>query len=113
MSPTINAMKTIFAVLFILCAVTAFGQTAAVLSNQAQMMVMPDHPVHAGPHAMAPEQSLVGGSAYSYAQGEMPLWELGPFTQPVALGDVAREYRKEKAAQPRKKAVIVFEKQGR
>jgi hypothetical protein len=61
-------------------------------------------------HAMATESPLVGGGSYTYAQGERPLWEFGPVSEPTPLGDVARAYRKEKLAA--KKAEIVFEKQG-
>jgi len=61
---------------------------------------------------MATETPLVGDSpnAYTYAQGERPLWEFGPVSPPVPLGDVARAYRKEKLTA--KKAEIIFEKQG-
>ena len=61
---------------------------------------------------MASERPLVGGApdAYAYAHGERPLWEFGPVSQPVSLGDVARACRKEKATA--KKAERVFEKQG-
>jgi hypothetical protein len=107
-------MKTIFVVSLVLFAATAFAQTAAVLPNQAQILELPDHPQHAAPHAMATEQPIVGGSSdtYSYAQGEQPLWEFGPISQPVPLGDVARAYRKEKDKANAPKAEFVFEKQG-
>ncbi len=105
-------MKTTLFVLFLLCAAAALGQTAAVLPNQPQLIQVPDHPAHAVQHEMATEHPLVGGSAntYTYAQGERPLWEFGPESQPVPLGDVARAYRKEKLSA--KKAEFVFEKQG-
>jgi hypothetical protein len=105
-------MKTALFVLLILCTASALGQTASSISGQASMLVMPDHPQHAEPHAMACEHPLVGGMSdtYTYAQGERPLWEFGPVSQPVPLGDVARAYRKEKSAV--KKAEFVFEKQG-
>jgi hypothetical protein len=106
-------MKITLFVLFIACASVAWGQLGAgVLSNQAQILQLPEHPEHATVHAMAPEQSLVGGSpsTYTYAQGERPLWEFGPVSDPVPLGDVARAYRKEKLTA--KKAEIIFEKQG-
>lgn len=61
-------------------------------------------------HSLATEHSLVGGGTYAYAQGERPLWEFGPFSQPVPLGDVAREVRKQKLTA--KKAELVLEKQG-
>jgi len=104
----LNAMKITLFVLFIFCTAGAFGQ--AVLSNQPQVMQSPSHPLHAAVHAMATESPLVGGEGYTYAQGERPLWEFGPVSQPTPLGDVARAYRKEKLAA--RKAEIVFEKQG-
>jgi hypothetical protein len=114
---TVNAsttMKTTILVLLILCAATAFGQTsAAVLSNQPQVIRMVDHPMQADLHPMATEHSLIGGgpSTYTYAQGERPLWEFGPVSAPpMPLGDVARAYRKEK--ETARKAEFVFEKQG-
>jgi hypothetical protein len=105
-------MKTAFVVLVILCSAAAFGQSA--LSNEPQVIRIPDHPLHADVRAMASEHPLVGGgpSTYTYAQGERPLWEFGPVSdfRPTPLGDVARAFRKEKQAA--KKAEIVFEKQG-
>ena len=90
-------MKTTIFVLALalcfLCATAAFGQTASVLTNNPQQLVVPDHPLHASEHAMAQESSLLGSSAYSYAQGERPLWEFGSVKQEVSLGEVARAYR--------------------
>ena len=105
-------MKTTLFVLFILCSAAALGQTAPVLVNNVQMLAVPEHPAHASQHEMATEQPLVGGAlnTYTYAQGERPLWEFGPVSEPVPLGDVARAYRKEKLTT--KKAGFVFEKQG-
>jgi hypothetical protein len=104
-------MKTTFVILIVLCAGAAFGQTAALISNQQSIISIPDHPQQAQQHAMAIEHPLVGGSdTYSYAKGERPLWEFGPVSEPVPLGDVARANRREKLAA--KKAQIVLEKQG-
>jgi hypothetical protein len=105
-------MKITLFVLFFLCAAAAFGQTAPVLPNQVQMVVMPEHVGHAELHAMAREQPLVGGGSetYTYAQGERPLWEFGPVSVPTPLGDVARAYRREKLGI--KKAEVVLNKQG-
>ena len=102
-------MTTTLLVLFILCA-AAFAQNGGVISNQAQIMQFPEHPQHAELHAMAREQSLVGGSSYSIEHGEVPLWEFGPVSEKPSLGDVARAFRKEK--QTAKKAAVVLEKQG-
>lgn len=103
-------MKTTLILLFTLCAASAFGQLAGALPSQAVVIQIPDHPQHADQHALATEQSLVGGGSYTYAQGERPLWEFGPVSQPTPLGDVARAFRKEKLET--RKATIVFEKQG-
>lgn len=106
-------MKITLCLLFILCAAAAFGQTAPVLPNQVQMVMVPEHPQHADQHEMAVERPLVGGApgTYTYAQGERPLWEFGPaFPPPTPLGDVARAYRREKLGV--KKAEIVLDKQG-
>jgi hypothetical protein len=105
-------MKITLSALFLFCAATAFGQVGSSISSQAQPFQMADHIAHAEQHEMATEHPLVGGNAgtYTYAQGERPLWEFGPISQPVPLGDIARAYRKEK--QVAKKAEIVLEKQG-
>jgi hypothetical protein len=107
-----NLMKTtIFAISFLclLCATSAFGQNAPVLTNNPQPIQMSEHSEHASQHALASETSLLGSNLYSYAHGEQPLWEFG--SSPVyetPLGDVARAYRKEHAAKA--KAVKGLEK---
>jgi hypothetical protein len=92
-------MKIAIAILFCLCAVAAVGQTAPVLNGTPQPTYMPEHPLHAAPHAMATETPILGGvgETYAYEKGEQPLWEFGPVSQPVPLGDVSRAYRHEKA----------------
>jgi len=105
-------MKITLFVLVLLCTATAFGQAVYTIPSQPQITAVPEHPQHADIHEMAVEHPLVGGGAntYSYAQGERPLWEFGPVSQPTPLGDVARAFRKEKLAA--KKAEHVLEKQG-
>ena len=106
-------MKTLLIAAVILGTMAAFGQSAASsISNQVSHLQIADHPEHASYTRMACESPLVGGSpdTYAYAQGERPLWEFGPVSQPVPLGDVARAYRKEKARA--KKAALILEKQG-
>ncbi len=107
-----NAMKTTMLVLFILCSALAFGQLAGSASPNAQPLQMTGNPQHAQQHDMATESPLVGGrpNTYTVYSGERPLWEFGPVSEPVPLGDVAREYRKQKMNA--KKAEFVFEKQG-
>lgn len=101
-------MKTAVFVFFFLCiSASAFGQAAAVMSAYPQPLHMIEHPEHASLHAMAQESSLLGGSAYSYAKGEVPLAELGSPIYYVPLGDLAREARKEHAHDL--KATKIFE----
>jgi len=105
-------MKTTLFALLILCTTAAFGQMSVSISGQPQPIPLADHPQHAEQHDMAQERPLVGfrGDTYTYAKGERPLWEFGPVSQPVPLGDVARAFRKEKLAA--KKSALVLEKQG-
>jgi hypothetical protein len=95
----INLMKTTISALCFLCflCATAFGQATAI-SSTPQPMQMSDHVLHASEHAMAPESSLLSTSGYSYAQGERPLSEFGTPKQEVPLGDIARAFKKERAA---------------
>ena len=106
-------MKTTFLVLMILLSAAAFGQTGGSIPSQPQFISIPDHPQHATQQSMATESLLVGGgpNTYTYAQGERPLWEFGPISEPVPLGDVARAVRKERE-NSKKKPGIIFEKQG-
>ena len=92
-------MKIAIFVLFFLClSAAAFSQNAPVLTNLPQPFQMQDHPLHASEHAMAKETSLLSSaSPYTYAQGEVPLAELGSPIYHVPLGDLAREARKEHA----------------
>jgi hypothetical protein len=103
---------TIFALSFLcfLCATTAFGQSAPVLPNYPQPIQMSDHPQHATEHAMATESSLLGTSAYGYAQGEQPLAQFGTLKQETPLGDIARAYRKDRAAAAAAKPEKTLEK---
>jgi hypothetical protein len=104
-------MKTTLLILVIFCAAAAaFAQSG--ISSQPVIVQFTEHPEHASITPMATERPIVGGASdnYTYAQGERPLWEFGPVSEPVPLGDVARAYRKEKMAA--KKAEIVMEKQG-
>jgi hypothetical protein len=102
-------MKTTIFVLCFLCATAAFAQNAPVLTGNPQPLEIADHPQHASQHAMAPESTLLSTSPYGYAQGEVPLVELGSLEYQTPLGDVARAYRKEHAVVP--KAAKVSENQ--
>ena len=102
---------TIFALCFLclFCATTAFGQSAPLLTGNPQQLQMYEHPQHASEHAMAQESTLLSTSTYGYAQGEVPLAELGSLEYQTPLGDVARAYRKEHISVP--KAAKVSENQ--
>ena len=106
-------MKTPLIAAVILCSAAAFGQAgASTLSSQVTPLQMAEHPQHASYSEMARENPIVGGGyeTYSYERGERPLWEFGPASQPVPLGDVARAYRKDRVST--KRAEKVLEKQG-
>jgi hypothetical protein len=102
-------MKIAVFVLCLFCAASVAAQTASVASAQPQMLRMTENPQHASQHDMATEESLLHCSAYHYEHGERPLWEFGPVSQPVPLGDIARAYRAGHVLA--KKAEVVLEKQ--
>src|SRR4029077_2992230 len=102
-------MKTTIFILCLVCAVSAVAQNGAVLSGQPQPIRMCENPQHATQHDLATEQSLLAQPAYHYERGERPLWEFGPVSQPVPLGDVARAYRTQHTLA--KKAEVSLEKQ--
>jgi hypothetical protein len=98
-------MKTAFLVLCVLLTTAAFCQYG-VISSEPQPYRAPTHPQHARVHALAEEQSVVGGTAYTSAQGEKPTWEL-PQPPLPSLGEIARMLRQEHAKV--KKARFVYE----
>lgn len=99
---------TIFA-LFLLCVSgAAFAQNGIVLNNTVQPFQMMDHPLQATEHSMAHETSLFSSAGVYFAQGEVPLADLGSPIYHTPLGDIARAYRKEHEAAP--KAVITMER---
>ena len=89
-------MKTSFLVLFLFATSAAFGQWFSSVSSQPNPYHPPSNPQHAETRALAMEQPVVGGTSYSSAQGERPMWE---FKQEpaVPLGDIARILRTEHA----------------
>lgn len=91
---------------------TASAQVGGVISNQVQILELPDHPLHAEPHEMAIEHPLVGQgpNTYTYAKGERPLSDFPNPEQVEPLGDIARAYRQQKLAA--KKATTILNKQG-
>jgi hypothetical protein len=104
-------MKLVLLAMITCASAAALGQAGGSISGDAAPLQITGHPQHATFGTMATAQTLVGGPSDGMsAHGERPLWEFGPISQPVPLGDVARAYRKEK--QTAKKAEFVLEKQG-
>ncbi|MBZ5655182.1 MAG: hypothetical protein LAO56_07865 [Acidobacteriia bacterium] len=100
-------MKTSFLILCLLLTPAAFGQYVGVsVSSEPHPYQAPSHPQHASVQAMAAEQYVLGGTAYTSAQGERPTWEL-PQAPVPSLGEIARILRKEHAKL--KKARVVYE----
>jgi hypothetical protein len=101
-------MKNCFFLLAVcvLASVGAAGQTVSSywMNGQPQMLVMPEHPLHASQTPLAQEQDLREQSTYIYAQGERPVWEFMPPPRFVPLADLARTLREEHAKA--KKAVV-------
>jgi len=100
-------MKITLFLLFLICATAALGQATILQGPVQQPVQFVDHPLHASQHDLAQPQNILEHSDYAYAQGEQPLWEFGVAYEPVPLGDVARAYRKQRAA---KKAQFILEK---
>jgi hypothetical protein len=97
--------------LLFLCSAAAFGQVGSAISSTPVVLEISGHPEHASVHSMATESPVIGGESVTTAHGEQPLWQFGPVSEPVSLGEVAREYRQEKLTA--RKAEFVFEKQGK
>jgi hypothetical protein len=103
-------MKTAFFCVVFLATASAFGQiVGAVLSNEAQPVSVPSHPITATQRSVASGTSLLIPSVSTQARGERPLWELAPPQRPeVPLGDIARTLKKQHD-ETAKKAVKVME----
>lgn len=109
-------MKTMLMVIGLLVmSSVCWGQSLAGAGSGQQApytntYVMQEHPQHADRHALAAEQSLVGGGTMTEAHGERPLWEFGSDKVEIPLGTVARQYRDTPRA---KLAQIYWEQQGK
>lgn len=104
-----NSMKTTLFVLFglcLACATAAFGQTAALRSNEPVMVEFASHRARATQKAMGAEQNLLEQSGFISARGERPLWEFATPLQVTPLGDSARMLKK--AHETVKKTDIVW-----
>lgn len=104
-------MKIVFTVLSLLMVTAAFGQSSVgggAISSEARPLSMPNHAHVATAQPLATPRDLIVGSTSSSARGELPLWQFAvPKSNPVSLGDVARQVRQEKALA--KKAIFVRE----
>src|SRR5262245_5789058 len=89
-------MKTLLCAAFVLAATAAFGQTATVIPSQAYPIYVPDHPQRASHQAMATEQSILESNCNVSAHGERPLWEFASPRVERSLGDIAREFRRQR-----------------
>jgi hypothetical protein len=89
-------MKKLLFLACIFCAVAAVGQTGLTVNNaQPQMFEMPSHPETASQHDLATGRDLLAPTNISYAQGELPMWEVAKLPAETPLGDSARMLRKE------------------
>jgi hypothetical protein len=103
-------MKSALVAVFLFFASAAFGQNMAsvgAMSSQPYIFEMPSHPLKATEKPLKTAESLLESSASTYAQGERPLWEFAPQTNPQPLGDVARALKKEHALD--KKSEVTWE----
>ena len=105
-------MKSL-ALLLAMCIFSAVGATAqsnvgiSMANGYPQMLTIGyDHAEHARQTPLAQEQDLRETSNVTYGHGERPLWEFMTATPEQPLGDVAREFREERAIG--KKAVVVW-----
>jgi hypothetical protein len=103
-----NIKATIVASFVLFVSGAAFGQSGNILSNNVQPFQVMDHPHQATENFLGRETSLYSTSGVYFAQGEVPLADLGSPIYHTPLGDVARAYRKEHEAAP--KAVITLER---
>jgi hypothetical protein len=103
-------MKLAISVFFLVCAASAFGQSAGYISSQATPVRFQENPQHATNHDMATEQSLISynSTPYHYEKGEQPVWQFGVLQPTQPLGDIARAVRKEKLTSM-KRAEFVWE----
>ena len=101
-------MKRIISLVCMFCTIGAYGQATAgvgALNSQPVVIQLPSHQQHASVQSLGREQNLLQNSGMSFGRGERPLWEVMHPKEPVPLGDIARQLRKEHEAA--KKATFV------
>jgi hypothetical protein len=89
--------------LFVLCLLSTtgafaqyYGGSAGHIDNTPVVYESPSHPAHASYTPMTSEQSVLGSSSYSSAQGERRASDF-PQAEGVSLGAYARDLRKQRA----------------
>jgi hypothetical protein len=107
-------MKTkilVFCFLFcVLFGTAAFAQVGSVLSGDIGPGIsFTSHPSRAIQAPSTIEQNLLANSANMSGHGERPLWEFAQPKQEVPLGDIAREYRKQRAAAARIAPTVIHQ----
>ncbi|HEY7351453.1 MAG TPA: hypothetical protein VH596_01685 [Terriglobales bacterium] len=106
-------MKSL-AFLLVMCIFSAIGAAAQnsvglSMANGYPQMLTIGYERSEGParqRPLAQEQDLRETSSCTYARGERPLWEVMPVSTSKPLGDIAREFREERALG--QKALIVW-----
>jgi hypothetical protein len=100
------AMKKTLFILSLLMTTAAFAQlSGGYISSQPQIYHAPEHPAHASFAPIASETSIYPGTSYTSAQGDRPASDFPQAANP-ALGDIARELKKEHTLA--KKSAIVW-----
>jgi hypothetical protein len=102
-------MKTLLFVACVFCAASAFGQSSSclgVMNNQPTVLHVDSHPQRARQANMGMQESLLETSSNSAGKGTRPLWEFSTGQEPEPLGNIAREFRKQRITA--KKAEVVW-----
>ncbi len=98
--------KTLF-LFCLLFSTAAFAQVGAFISSQPQVYQFETHPGHASFAPLAQERSVLGGTSYTFAQGEKPVLDFPQPAAPFSLGAYAREVRQQHAQVKKSRVVWV------
>lgn len=101
-------MKTLVVVFCFFATSAALAQVGAggsVLSNEPAIVEFTSHSAHANQMGMATPENVMETSNQIVGEGVRPLWEFAPKVNTVALGDIARELKRDHLV-ARKSAVV-------